>query len=229
MHMTEQENALFAQWRANCPRLVADGVVSPADYLTSTPRICVVLKEVNDPEGGGWDLRRYLADEGGRAATWTNVARWVHGIRQLQRGDEELPWAHYERVDASFRKAQLRSICAFNLKKLPGMHTCDPALLEQHAQLDRHYLQAQYALYEPDITLCCGTGDLFAGVVGLPPHWQRTRRGVWWQATAPGKYVVDYAHPAARVGAHMLMYGLMDALREIRANAGAGAQAPTVA
>lgn len=228
MSITEKEDALFAQWRTHRPRLVADGVVSEADYLRAMPRICVVLKEVNDPDGGAWDLRRYLAEEGGRAATWSNVARWVHAIRLLQQG-EEWSWAQYEQVDADFRRAQLQSICAFNLKKSPGMHTCDAGQLAQEAQLDRHFIQAQYALYDPDITLCCGTGDLFMEVAGLPPQpWQRTRRGIWWLATAPGKYVLHHPHPAARVGAHLLLYGLVDALREIRASAAAGAGAGCV-
>ncbi|MDH1702002.1 hypothetical protein [Comamonas terrigena] len=64
-------------------------------------------------------------------------------------------------------------------------------------------------------------------LVGLPKHWRRTRHGVWWQATTPGKYVVDYAPSAARVGSHILILGLMDTLREIRADAWVAA--PTAA
>jgi hypothetical protein len=31
--------------------------VSEADYLNTLPKIAIILKEVNDPGGGGWDLR----------------------------------------------------------------------------------------------------------------------------------------------------------------------------
>ena len=56
--------------------------------MASSPSIVFILKEVNDPDGGGWDLRQFLRNNGDRPQTWNNVARWVHGIRNRGQGDD---------------------------------------------------------------------------------------------------------------------------------------------
>ena len=91
----EAENRLFRNWSSRREGFVTDGVVSEMDYLNSSKKILFVLKEVNDPGGGGWDLRQFLL-EGGRAQTWNNIARWVHGIRNL---DAVPTWDFFENID----------------------------------------------------------------------------------------------------------------------------------
>ncbi|MBF4296535.1 hypothetical protein EAY24_25145, partial [Vibrio anguillarum] len=105
-------------------------------------KICIVLKEVNDPDGGGWDLRKFLAD-GARAQTWNNVVRWVTGIRSPER---EIPWKEFDVLSQEDRKSTLKSICAMNLKKSPGTHTADYASLNKVANEDRSFIKKQYAL-----------------------------------------------------------------------------------
>ncbi|WGC86175.1 hypothetical protein [Aeromonas caviae] len=78
-----------------------------------------MLKEVNDPDGGGWDLREFIAD-GARSQTWNNVARWVDGIRNIER---DIPWKEFDDINEEDRQSSLKSICAMNLKKSPGTHT----------------------------------------------------------------------------------------------------------
>ena len=110
----------------------------------------------------------------------------------------------------------LKSICAFNLKKSPGTHTTNSASLHAVANEDKDYIQQQYAIYDPDITICGGTGDLFKSVVGhAEQEWRRTTRGIWWYEREPAKYVVAFAHPEARVQNSLLVYGLLDAIKEI--------------
>ena len=57
MGIRERENELFARWADRRPGLVMDGVVDETAYLASSPKILFLLKEVNDQNGGGWDLR----------------------------------------------------------------------------------------------------------------------------------------------------------------------------
>lgn len=71
MNISDSEEQLFSQWQGSREGFVRDGVVSEKDYLESNPKIALILKEVNDPDGGGWDLREFIA-EGGRPQTWDN-------------------------------------------------------------------------------------------------------------------------------------------------------------
>jgi len=212
MSITSDEESLFNEWKGNRSGFVSDGLVSEYDYLNSKIKICIILKEVNDPNGGGWDLRKFLAD-GTRAQTWNNVVRWIFSIRNIE---HSITWEDMDGIDEQDRIIQLKSICAMNLKKSPGTHTTDSASLKFVANEDREFIKKQFSLYDPDITICGGTGDLFKSVAGLEQcKWNRTTRGIWWFERAPRKYVISYCHPEARVDNPLIVYGLIDAVREI--------------
>jgi hypothetical protein len=212
MSITNEESCLFGYWKGNRKGFVSDGLVSEEDYINSKTKICIVLKEVNDPDGGGWDLREFLAD-GARTQTWNNVARWVNGIRNIER---DIPWNEFDNLNQEDRKSSLKSICAMNLKKSPGIHTTDKASLNKVANEDRNFIEKQFSLYNPDITICGGTGNLFKDVAGFSHiEWNRTSRGIWWYEREPSKYVIAYCHPEARVDNPLIVYGLIDAIREI--------------
>lgn len=207
------EEHLFAAWSNGRPDFVTDGVVDEEAYLTSEPKLLFVLKEVNDIGGGGWDLREFVRF-GGRAQTWNNITRWIEGIRNLP---DYLSWDMLETVDESRRQAALRAIAAVNLKKSPGGHTTDAAVLAEYAEKDKEFINQQLSLYEADYLICCGTSDLFHFLVDFPrqPEWKRTTRGVWYHELVAGRYVVAYSHPEARCASYLLHYGLIDAIREI--------------
>lgn len=99
MSIYEAEEQLFQEWQENREGFVRDGVVSEEDYMASTPKIAFILKEVNDPGGGGWDLRKFVS-EGGRPQTWNNIARWVYGIRNITSIPE---WNLFENISKEFR------------------------------------------------------------------------------------------------------------------------------
>lgn len=212
----EREERLFSEWRELHRSLVTDGVVDEFAYAESSPKLLFVLKEVNDPGGGGWDLREFLRDEGGRPATWDNITRWVEGIRKLP-GD--VPWQELELIDIARRKTALRSIAVMNIKKVPGGHTANPDEIAAAAEIDRQFLLRQYELYRPDLTICCGTAENFQAInaFGTEPKWQSTQRGVWFYSPQPEKHVISYSHPLARCAPPLLYYGLIDAVREILA------------
>ncbi|HEX4911140.1 MAG TPA: uracil-DNA glycosylase family protein [Permianibacter sp.] len=216
MSIKEQEAQLFSEWRARHQSLVSDGVVDEFAYAETSPKLLFVLKEVNDLGGGGWDLRAYLRDEGGRPATWDNVTRWVEGIRNLP---SDIPWQMLESIDVDRRKAALRSIAVMNIKKVPGGHTANPDEIAAAAETDQQFLLRQYELYRPDLTICCGTAEAFQAIqaFGSEPKWQSTQRGVWYYSPEPEKHVIAYSHPLARCAPPLLYYGLIDAVREILA------------
>lgn len=214
------EGRLFAEWSRVRDRFVADGVVSENDYQTSSPKIALILKEVNDPNGGDWDLRKFLS-EGACWQTWNNVTRWVHGIRRLPIIDE--------RITKDFRRETLKSIVAMNLKKSPGGSRANRRVLGAVTTKDAPYIKEQYAIYDPDITICGGdnTADFFKKAVGHEKmKWQKTKpigaQGdeIWWykrnDEKEKPKVVVSYWHPAywCRTSEDLLSI-LLDAIDEI--------------
>jgi len=214
MNIRESETSLFNEWQDNRKGFVKDGVVSVNDYLSLNPKIAFIFKEVNDRSGGGWDLREFIA-KGGLPQTWDNVARWVHGIRNIN----SIPdWSYYSKITNEFRVDVLKSICAINLKKSPGTHTTDKATLDTVANEDKILIQKQYQIYNPDLTICGGTGDLFKRVAGFgQKKWKTTKRGIRYFERESNKYVVSFAHPEARVQDSLLVYGLLDTINEISA------------
>ncbi len=216
MGITEKEEQLFSVWRELRDQFVADGVVDEAAYLASEPKVMFVMKEVNSPENGGWDLRQFLREEGGRKATWDNVARWVEGIRRLP---EDVQWDELASISPEHRILILRSIVSVNLKKSPGSYATNRAELTKVAEEDKRHLNTQFLLYEADLVICCGSDvtETFHWLVDScgSPDWRNTGRGVEYHEYAPGKYVIAYSHPAARVSPNLLYYGLIDAVRSI--------------
>lgn len=212
MSIKEQEQRLFSEWRETRPSLVTDGVVNESAYAASSRKLLFVLKEVNAGKGG-WDLCEYVSN-GGRSATWDNVTRWVEGIRNLKK---DMPWTELESVDDERRRAALRTIAVMNIKKTPGGHTANPEEIATAVETDRQFLLRQYELYQPDLTICCGTAENFKALNAFSsePKWKCTRRGIWFHSPAADKFVISYSHPMARCAPPILYYGLIDAVREI--------------
>lgn len=209
LSLRELEDALFTEWRQRRPKMVLDGVVDEANYNESSPKILYLLKEVNG--GECWDLRDYLKN-GGTKRTWSNVARWTHGIRELYAGikPDSLKWKYLIEKNEDFRPKQLCSICAVNVKKDSGHHTADNNLLAKYADEDKDLLLRQLAIYNPDITICCNIGHPESNL-----KWEMTTRGISY-ACFGSSIIIYYVHPEVRCPASIAFYGLMDAIYEIR-------------
>ena len=116
MSIFEREQELFERWVNDSSFVrdgfVWDGVACEETYIKSTPKLLFVLKEVNDPEGGDWDLREFMRN-GATGMTWNNITRWVEGIRNLP---NDMPWEMLEYIDEERRQKALRTIAAVNLR-----------------------------------------------------------------------------------------------------------------
>lgn len=212
MNIYEEENKLFAEWGKGRIGFVADGVVSEKCYLNAPTKICFVLKEVNDKDGAGWDLRKFI-HSGAREQTWDNIARWVKCIGHIE---QAINWNALKNITKDDRKAALRSICAMNLKKAPGGHTTNPKIFSTAVRDDKEFINKQYSLYNPDITICCGTGSHLQWILDLDKEKvYETTRGIQWFLNSESKPIIIYNHPNARIAPSLLVYGLVDAVREI--------------
>jgi len=209
------DDALFERWRLHRPDLVRDGIVDADAYAESAPRLLFVMKEVNDPGGGRWDLREFLA-EGGRTQSWDNVTRWVLGIRSLP---DDIAWEQIAKVSETLRSQTLKTIAVMNIKKSPGGHTAINDHLLLAAKDDAALLREQFSLYEAEVVVCCGEvpASRFDQMAGLPTplFWRQTSRGIWFKEFAPGRFAIAFAHPEARVQDSILHYAFVDAVREV--------------
>jgi hypothetical protein len=216
MEISARENKLFAQWELRRRDLVRDGVVDEAAFSKSRPKVLFLLKEVNSPGHGGWDLREFIRRDAGQPQTWDLVTRWVLGIKNIK---NDAAWAELETITPQQRREALVSVVLMNLKKTPGGQTSNDAELKRVAREDSDLLKQQYRLYDPDLVVCCGSivAELFEEVIQEPPSgpWASTKRGIRYKQLGSGKYVVGFSHPEARVDHSLLYYGLVDAVREI--------------
>ena len=219
MSIFEREQELFERWASDSSFVgngfVRDGVACERTYIESTPKILFVLKETNDPSGSDGDLREFMRN-GATANTWNNITRWVEGIRNLP---NDTPWEVLEYIDEERRQEALRTIAAVNLKKAPGGSTAVLAQLEQAAENDKLYIKEQIKIYNADYIIFCGsdTSNIFHSLVDRREvEWRRTSRGVWFHKPYPDPYMIQYYHPQAHYPNHLLHYGLVDAVREIK-------------
>lgn len=221
MTIAEQENKLFEKWAEQRPGLVQDGVIDEAAFLASSPKIMLILKEVNDKENDGWDLRDYLRGSP-KGHTWNTVTRWVWGIRALP---SILSWKQLAKKNGKTRKlssnervAAIRSLCVMNLKKTPGTGTSKMRAVQAIALGDKDYLRKQFLLYNPDLVVCCGTSKVFQNVLAeeiVEGSWSQTYRGIYYCKLRSGATMLEFFHPQVRWEASLVHYALIDAVAEL--------------
>jgi hypothetical protein len=212
MSIVEREDALFKRWAIERPGFVKDGVMDEVTYLSSPTKMVFILKEANDPGGGGWDLRQKIREK--CEGLWVHVARWAYGIANM---DRDVQWDELEPLGEHV-KVFLKSVCIMNAKKCPGGGVAESKGLQDIVEKDAVFIREQFEIYNPDLIICCGTRwllDLIA-VPEQPGDLKFTRRGIGFREFRPGKFQVAYWHPGARMAPCLLHYGLVDAVRELQ-------------
>jgi hypothetical protein len=211
----EKERALFHDWSKVRKNFCPDGVIDEQSYLVSKPRLLFLMKEVNGKDGESLDLKKFIR-EGGRPQTWDNIARWVYGIRNLER---EIGWAKLEAINTDEKRAELfKSICVMNLKKSSGRIITDNKQLNEVAKDDTDFLTQQFNLYDPNLIIACGSAvrnTFFSFIEKNEPDWKQTTRGIEYCRLKPSMVLISYSHPEARVQDCLLYYGLIDTVKEI--------------
>ena len=189
MSIAAQEKELFAQWeKVRNSFFVRDGVVCEEAYTNSKIKTAFVMKEyANAIEGH--DLRKVeLKKPYGQG--WWKVAKILYGIRKIDNPQE--PWND---------KEMHPSICAFNLKKEGGKPYTDMVQLALIAMQDRKFIRRQFEIYDPGLTICGGTYQIFRFVCGHEGEEKQTK-GVRCYERSPGKFVVGIKHPAYTKQSH---------------------------
>ncbi|MFA7578455.1 MAG: hypothetical protein WC002_10360, partial [Candidatus Muiribacteriota bacterium] len=208
----KEHEKLLEDWKKSCgDSFVKDGVVNNEEYKKSNPKILIVLKEVNDPEGGGWDLRKDFLSKGAPryGFAWNNVTRWINGINYLI-NYKKIPLYYKENFEESYneeyRKFFLNKIAVMNLKKTPGKSSSNIEEIERFAESNSDFLKRQFELINPDIVICGGTGEIFKKIIGLKDEdWERSIRGEYYLKTSDNKLILHHYHPGARIASNLLL------------------------
>ena len=207
--LASKENELFDNWSANVDGFIRDGCADPDKYCSAPVKLLFVLKEVNG--GHDWDLREFMK-EGCRSQTWNVIARWIENIFNL---DKNYVWNELSKDNDNRRKIMIPQVCAINLKKTPGSSVANSNKIAEAVSRDKIQLRKQFELYNPDITILCGTENHYQNIVDNNPKWEMTSRGIWYYIDADGMIVISFSHPKARTKECFFHYCLIDAIKEI--------------
>ena len=147
-----EQNKVFEKHRKKYDEFCEDGIVSGLDYIMSNYKICYILKETNSKTG--FDLAKFVR-EGCCGATWNNISRWTAGLVFNKEFDD------VSSINKDDRIKYLASIAAINLKKTPGSASSNNKVIRQFARDDKAYIIDELKVIDPEIIICCGTGDIF--------------------------------------------------------------------
>lgn len=190
MNIAEQEDDLFDEWAMFRRPFVRDGVPCEEEYLASKRKTAFVLKEYAHETNGTYDLRRKeLQIWYGHG--WCKVAEIQHGICEM-----DLPEKERRKFDKKSKKMP-PSICAFNLDKAGGHPRTNMVRFALVAMDDREFIERQFKIYEPDLTICGGTFEVFRYMFKHEAIEDKaTSGGYRWYERSSKKYVVGINHPA---------------------------------
>lgn len=148
----KEQNKVFDRQREKYDKFCEDGIVSGLDYIMSNYKICYILKETNSSTG--FDLAKFVR-EGCCGATWNNISRWTAGLVFGKKFDD------VKSINKADRIKYLAPIAAINLKKTPGSASSDYRIISKFAKDDKAYILDELKVIDPEIIICCGTGDIF--------------------------------------------------------------------
>ncbi len=215
--MKIEEEKLFEVWKKTRKDFIPDGLVKEDEYKGALIKVLYILKEVNG--GRGWDLRKHLRENHSRVQTWKNIARWQYGIEHYL---EKNIWEKVKQIDDEFRHDQLKKIAVVNLKKESGKATANNADIRKYAWDDRELLKQQISIYQPNIIICCGTGEIVKEfkLVGSEffETWKNSSAKLEYHITKNGVVILNHCHPQKRSKDKDKFIPLIETLIELNLN-----------
>jgi hypothetical protein len=216
MEIGQREDELFRGWRHSrkYDSFVIDGAPCPSAFLSSRVRTVIILKDINAPDvHGDFDLRRQLATDPDR--WWRTVANWCAAMSPLC-SSKPIPWSNLNQLSI---KECLEPFAFIQLKKTAGGGSVSMDTLREYARSDAEKIQEQLRIYQPEVIVCCGVGDILKTDVLNGAPWEQTDRGIRYSKLTlfdnPPTFLIDYMHPSVRAWKSVVCYGLLDAYRDV--------------
>jgi hypothetical protein len=182
---------------------IYDGVVNPAQYISSSPRILWILKEPYDSgdayKGGDWsltdDLLNKETDMMSRKRAFQPICYINYGIWTGVHAWDEMPWLR----DCEEIRNGLRKIAFINVSKLPALKWSAWGRIVEAYQKHRGVILDQIRIYAPNVVFACDPhANLMLKDFGFSqPQWK------WFGSAASIRIsseqrLVWIAHPSQR-------------------------------
>ena len=199
----DSHEQLLEKWKRQPRHLgqcfIEDGIIDPNRWKSASPKVLLLLKEAYDEPGvtEGWDLRKFLRENGPKWKIWWTAAYWCYAIHHLSAGG--LPSLPNDEAAYESATEALRSSAIVNIKKSAGKSFSVDSDIVSYAQTDGLLLREQVDLIRPSIVVC---GSTWANVRHLWGDAESVYDLVW---CAGGMVFVDFWHPANHY-AHRLNY-----------------------
>lgn len=194
LNIEKKQAELFDEWEKKYTYFSPDGIVDFYAYKNAYPKITFILKETNEKEDDvGYDLTEFLRDGAVGGCIWNNVSRFSAGIIN------KIDFETVEDIDKNDRKKYLSLISVINLKKTPGKARSKNSVIDKFTRDDIEFIKKQVELYNPDILICGGTGDIFIkNILGLDTgDWTYVSKYLSY-LFFKDKMIVKTYHPACR-------------------------------
>jgi len=201
MTKTEQLDALFARWQAQCPgrEFTKDGIIDESAWDAAPRRVLFLLKEDNKNRPVHEDDLRTIW----RAKPWPILDTMAFGLHRLVPGQPLPSWIDAYAIRAT--GSGLRSAAVMNLKKEPGGGEADRKQVQTWVGANLDMLREQIKIISPDIVVCGGTLGEYVLPTGLVQLGKPVDPGGACYL-AQGALWVEYHHPSLRLVREVVSY-----------------------
>jgi hypothetical protein len=137
---------------------IEDGIICPRKFgkhPKSKHRILWILKEANDPDGGGWSLIDFLATRVDESEGLFHYSRWAATFGLVIKVSYGLlnGFIDYDKIEKDLKKASesLDYIAVINIKKVPGGSQASLAKVAE--EINPQLILKQINEINPDIVI----------------------------------------------------------------------------
>ncbi|HZY38178.1 MAG TPA: hypothetical protein VFE53_16090 [Mucilaginibacter sp.] len=197
--------------------VVKDGIIDIPKYCNSMHKILWVLKEANQADGCGYDMRTGIAESiktnPETRYTFLPIVYTSFGI--LHNCDWNLI-PDLDEEDQSIADI-IENVGFVNIKKVPGGRKTNPRELEEAFDSHGDIVLKQIKDYDPDIVILCYVSNLLAKPLGLTSNFEKTLGGITYWVKHTKLYIQVY-HPNQRGSIQEYCTEIINIVREWEKN-----------
>jgi hypothetical protein len=157
----KSRDELFERWKKARPefkvegnRFSLDGIMNFDAWIKSKPKILFLLKE-NHAAEDDWEPSDGITRDANIFSL--NIVRWRQILIKLSKNPAEEPSFSNIELPESVNDIAIIEVKKLNERK-PSSNNAD---IKKYAIKDRELIKEQFKLINPDIIVCCSTGDYY--------------------------------------------------------------------
>ena len=137
-------------------------------WNNSSKRILFLLKDMNDPDEYGLDLREWMGTQNPPIITkrfFKNIALWLLGIDEIQENGNFIPFNEANIPEKYSKAFEEKPFAIVNCKKQAGSANISNEELLDYVEKYGIFLKKQIEILDPNIIYCGGGSDNQIGTV----------------------------------------------------------------